>query len=301
MMFKQTDSQLKKILCVGSPNDIYQEIRAIIKLMDDGFEFAFLDKAFADVEKLFRGEYPGYRASNTKYHDFPHTCAVTLASARLFHGQSLLGRQVSAKVLELGVLAALFHDAGLIQEADDRQGTGAKYTIGHEQRSIRLVSHYLAENGRCPEAMEACAQMIRCTILIQSPQELTFSCEGVKLAGFILGSADLLAQMMERNYLEKLPLLFAEFQEGGIPYYSSPMELFQKTGGFYRTVFLTRMNQGFQGVANAMKLHFKARWGVDEDLYMQSIVNQIDYLSRITAQCQDDYDCLLKHLHRGVE
>ncbi len=109
MISANVDIQLKKILCIGSPDEIYQKIRAIIKLMDDGFEFAFLDKTFTDVDKLFKGEHPGYRASNTQYHNFAHTCAVTLATARLFHGHSLLGRQISAKILELGLLAAFFH------------------------------------------------------------------------------------------------------------------------------------------------------------------------------------------------
>ncbi len=34
------------------------------------YDPALLRRAFADVQSLFHGQYPGYRASNTKYHDF---------------------------------------------------------------------------------------------------------------------------------------------------------------------------------------------------------------------------------------
>ena len=59
-----------------------------------------------------------------------------------------------------------------------------------------------------------CSQMIQCTKLSLSPKDLVFDTEEVKLMGHILGTADIIAQMADRVYLERLPLLFDELKEG---------------------------------------------------------------------------------------
>ena len=44
-------------------------------------------------------------------------------------------------------------------------------------------------------------------------EEIPFRSDETRAMGRILGSADLIAQMADRTYLEKFPLLFEEFQE----------------------------------------------------------------------------------------
>ena len=39
-----------------------------------------LDRAFRDLTRLYRGEYPGYHPCDTPYHDVQHVLDVTLAS-----------------------------------------------------------------------------------------------------------------------------------------------------------------------------------------------------------------------------
>jgi hypothetical protein len=85
---------------------------------------------------LFNGKYPGYSECNTKYHNLEHTISVALATARLVHGSHLEGHEFSPKNILLALVASLFHDAGLIQAEGDINGSGAKYTIGHEERRI---------------------------------------------------------------------------------------------------------------------------------------------------------------------
>ncbi|NIO41122.1 MAG: hypothetical protein GTO41_13665, partial [Burkholderiales bacterium] len=41
-----------------------------------------LDRSFTNIGLLYRGDYVGYRACDTEYHNLQHTLDVTLAMAR---------------------------------------------------------------------------------------------------------------------------------------------------------------------------------------------------------------------------
>lgn len=288
-----------ELLFCGDPQQILAEMRHTFLLMVPDFDFTLLDQSYQDLIKLFNGDFPGFSASNTKYHNLEHTCAVSLALIRLLHGMQVVGITFPARLLELGLLAAFFHDTGLLPDAHDREGTGAKYMIGHEQRSIAIMSEYLASHGKSALDIQECGQMINCTILNVHPdEELTFNSPEVRKIGCVLGTADLLAQMADRAYLEKLPLLYMEFKEGGIPGYNSTLELFKKTGEFYANVALTRMNNDLDNLAGYLRHHFRERWNIDQDLYDDSIKNQMRYLKMITDTCEDNYSCLLANLRR---
>ncbi len=254
--------------------------------------------AFEEVEKLFFGHYPGYQASNTKYHDFEHTCSVVLADVRLIYGAMVDGIVFTEKECLKGLLSALFHDVGLIQTSDDTQGTGAKYTVGHEERSIQFMRCNL--NGiMSEEDIEDIADCIRCTILAMSPSKVAFRTENMRLMGSFLGSADLLAQIADRYYLEKLLHLFEEFQEAKLPGYDTAFDLLLKTRTFYQEVARKRLDSEFKKVDRFMGSYFKIRWGVDKDLYAEAIEKNLDYLDDILSGCKDDLDCFLSGLRRS--
>ncbi len=255
-------------------------------------------RAFEDVEKLFFGMYPGYKASNTKYHDFEHTCSVVLASVRLIYGAMVEGKVFSEEDVVKGLLSALFHDVGLIQTEDDTIGTGAKYTVGHEERSIQFMRENL--NGDLPEEdIEDIADCIRCTILVMSPAKVAFRSESMRMMGYCLGSADLLAQIADRYYLEKLLLLFEEFKEAKLPGYATPLDLLLKTRNFYQDVARKRLDNDLDKVDRHMAAYFSKRWNVDRDLYTEAIHRNLDYLDGILSGCKDDLDCFLASLRRG--
>ena len=291
--------KLYDLVDLTRPPDVLNELNHIISLVVSDFDHALLEEIFAEIEALFSGDYPGYRASNTKYHDFEHTCAVTLAAVRLIHGAFLEKKIFTAKNVLLGLLGAIFHDIGFIQTEDDKDGSGAKYTIGHELRSIEFMKTYLASKSLDAQDIEACAQLIMCTILNLSIKDLTFASKDLKLLGKIVGSADLLAQMADREYLEKLFMLFKEFEEAGMPGYGSELELLQKTEDFYNKVALQRLSEDFSGVFTLMQLHFKERWNLERDLYQESILANIEYLRTIVHRCDETYSCYLEFLRRG--
>ena len=293
------NARLHDLTDISSPSATLAEIQYILRLIDPSFDTSFIEEVYKDIILLFRGEYPGYRASNTRYHNLEHTCAVTLATARLIHGVHVQGREFSSGDVQKGILGALFHDTGLIQTFGENGGTGAQYTIGHEERSIALMREYLSHRSVPEEDLLDCGHIIQCTILSLSTREIPFRSQDIEILGKILGSADLAAQMADRNYLEKLPLLFLEFKEAGVEGFETPLELFKNTEAFYHSVARARMVKELDNVAAAYLYHFQNRWQIDRDLYDQSIRNNIKYMREATEDCIESYECLMGKLRRN--
>jgi len=296
---KKEGIKLYDLVDFANPQDILQELKHIASLIVNDFEDSRLERIYADIEKLFKGDFPGYRASNTKYHDLEHTNSVVLATARLIHGAFVEGHSFSAEAILLGLIGAIFHDIGFIQNDADVSGSGAKYTIGHEERSIQFMKKYLSQQSFAEQDIEDCTHIIMCTILNLTIKDIPFRSNDVEMLGKIVGSADLLAQMADREYLEKLFMLFKEFEEAGMPGYGSEMELLKKTEDFYKYVALQRLSKGFDDVSAFMRSHFKNRWDLDRDLYQESIIANIKYLKAILDHCDDSYSCFVKYLRRG--
>jgi len=269
-MIRDTN-RLYDLTDTNSPAETLAEIRNILLLIDPSLDPSPIEKIYEDIIRLFNGEFPGYRASYTKYHNLEHTCSVTLAAARLIHGLHVQGQVLSPRLVQLCLVGALFHDTGFIQNEEEVEGTGAQHTIGHEKRSIAFMEKYLTENGFAQEDIRDCSHIIMCTELFLPLAEIPFNSEEVRTMGKILGTADLVAQMADRYYQEKLPLLFLEFQEAGMEGFETPLELFKKTEEFYRKVARKRMTGELEGISSAALYHFRERWKIDKNLYEESI------------------------------
>ena len=269
-MIRDNDT-LYELTDTNSPSESLAEIKNILLLIDPPPDPSPIEKIYADIIRLFNGEFPGYRASNTKYHNLEHTCSTALATARLIHGLHVQGQVFSPRNVQLCLIGALFHDTGLIQTEEEVKGTGAQYAIGHEDRSIAVMEKYLTENGYSQEDIRDCGHIIKCTELFFPIEDIPFESEEVRTMGKVLGTADLVAQMADKNYQEKLPLLFLEFQEAGMEGFETPLELFRKTEEFYRSVARKRMTGVLGGVSSAALYHFRERWKIDSNLYEESI------------------------------
>jgi hypothetical protein len=298
-MVLNNSDRTRALILVSDVDATRQEIRKIASRFIEVSEVDLFDRIFQDIQRLFRGEYPGYRSSNTKYHDFEHALSVVLATARLIHGCSRDGLTFAARDILLTLIAALLHDVGFIQEKDDQEGSGAKYTVGHEDRSIVFLNAYLPGKGFAARDLETCARFIRCTILGLPPGEVSFASAEHQKLGYIVGTADLMAQMADRLYLEKLLLLYKEFEEARLPGFDSELELLQKTKDFFEVVAQKRLHADLDGVCRHMRTHFKSWMNIDQDLYSESISNHINYLESLTKICGDSLDCYHDNLRRG--
>ena len=198
-MFRD-NNRLYELTDTNSPVETLAEIKNILLLIDPSLDPSSIEKIFEDIIRLFNGEFPGYKASNTKYHNLEHSCSTALATARLIHGLHVQGQVFSPRLVQLCLIGALFHDTGLIQTEEEMEGTGAQHTIGHEDRSIALMVKYLAEKGYSQEDIRDCGHIIKCTELFFPMEEIQFDSEEVRTMGKIVGTADLVAQMADRNY-----------------------------------------------------------------------------------------------------
>jgi hypothetical protein len=263
-----------------SPEAVLQEAIVILDLISPDFDAVPVDSAFKATVNLFNGKYPGYRACNTEYHDLHHTIDTFLAMVRLIHGAVLDGETFTARQILLGLVATLLHDAGYIQEEHDTEGTGSKYTTSHVQRSMDFLERHGSEFGLSYEEIVEGRAIILCTDLAVDISTIEFTSAKGELLGKMLGSADILAQMADRTYLEKLMFLYHEFKEAGIGDYESEVDLLRKTLAFYDFI-AWRLKTTLDAIDRFMSLHFTLRWGIKENLYHVAIEKQKKHLRKI--------------------
>jgi hypothetical protein len=91
--------------------------------------------------------------------------------------------------------------------------------------------------------------------------------------GCILGTADYLGQMSAPDYLEKLPILYEEFKEGGVPGYISAQDLMEKTPSFFEDVVMRVLSEDFHCVYQLAASHFGGK-----NLYIEGIEKNIELL-----------------------
>ena len=268
---------LYDLIDMNDPDAIMEEVQTIAVSVSPAIDFAPINSAYQNILRLFAGRFPGYQGCNTAYHDIFHTLDVLLASVRLVHGIATTGVVFNVDNINQIILAALMHDTGYIQRHSESSGTGAQYTAIHIERSIEFVSAYFPNCLKTKVDLEAMAQILNCTGLNIKIDAIAFKSEKTRLLGFVLGTADLLGQMSDRYYVEKLPILYEEFQEAGIPGFSSDVDLIQKTPEFHAMV-TERFRNTFDGINHFMKNHFLDRWHIDCDLYADSMEKNQAYL-----------------------
>ncbi len=272
-----------------NPESVEREVIATMRAIDAEFETDRLQHLYRHIVLLFQGLYPGYRASDACYHDLEHTNAVFLCVAAMLDGAHHDGVRISSRGKLLVLACALFHDVGLIRRLDETEGTGARFTVGHEGRSIASMTDYFVTHEFSGESITDAAHIILCTVLDKPVGEIPFRNAEVRRLGQILGSADVVAQMADRAYLEKLLLLFREFGEGRLPGYESELDLLEKTPTFYQKVVKRRLEDEFDHVDAFLDAHARVHWGQDEEPFHLAIERNLQYLERILATDKPHY------------
>ncbi len=221
----------------------------------------FVTRVFPQVVECFQGQHPDYQPIDARYHDLEHTLQGTLCFSTLLRRRAQAGVRpvLTEETFQLGLLAILLHDTGYLKRRDDTEGTGAKYTTVHVNRSCDFAERFLAPKGFSMRQIHAVQNMIRCTGLGVKVTALAFQSEEERTTGFALGTSDLIGQMAAADYLEKLPILFTEFAEsaaynagrgggGGGQLFASVEDLMKRTPGFWSHYVLPKIEQDFQGL-----------------------------------------------------
>jgi hypothetical protein len=256
-----------------------------------------LELSFTYITRLFNGQVPGFRACDTPYHDLRHTLDVALAMARLIHGHDEIqppALRLGVDHAQLGVICALFHDAGYIRKAGDRsRGSGARYTRTHVTRGAAHIRAFLPHIGMGSHAVAA-SRILHYSGYERKVASIRLASARYRLLGYMLGSADMIAQMSDRCYLEKCyTQLYPEFVEGGIAVrrdqnadasdtghvvFASADDLIFKTPTFFGAAS-HRLETDLAGAYKYASQHFGG-----ENLYLNEMHKNIAFAERLREQ-----------------
>ena len=164
---------------------------------------------------------------------------------------------IHQEIFELGLLAILLHDTGYLKRRTDFEGTGAKYTLTHVNRSCDFARELLTQKGFTLEQIQSIQNMIRCTGVDADLKSIRFGSAQERIVGFALGTADLLGQMAAPDYVDKLPILYEEFVEAAkfsenrvasATSFTSVEDLMRKTPGFWEKYVRPKIERDFEGL-----------------------------------------------------
>lgn len=240
-------------------------------------------RAFALMGRAYDGRLPGYQRLQTLYHNHLHTLEVVMCAVRLLHGLHLSGRRFDGEVIDTALVAALLHDVGYLKRDDEGGGSGAQFTLDHVARGVVFARENLT--GLAPAFLDGVANSILITDHRLPVDRITFACADKELAAMVTGTADLVAQMANRVYLERLTLLFIEFKEAGISGFDDIDMLLEKTASFHR-VTKERLDGPLQDYSRYLPKHFEKAEGVAVNRYQEAIDKNLAYLESILHEAR---------------
>jgi hypothetical protein len=276
-------SRLHYLFDNDHPDQVWINAKEIIRRINPNYDFTILSELFRDVVDLYYGDYPGYLKVKTPYHDLRHTMDVFLCVLRLMHGYRLSGAYLAEHEVTVVALSALLHDVGYAQEVGDESGSGAKYTKTHVYRGIEFMRRYAVLKGWPTEWAGQVGSAMLCTNPALVFSEIEFAGERERLMGILLGTADLVGQMADRSYLEKLLFLYFEFKEANLGDYNSTNELLQRTNQFYEMT-RKKLDQEFKSTYQFLSFHFREWFDTDTNFYMESIEKNMVYLAKLVSE-----------------
>lgn len=291
-------TEIHQLTANDSPDEVWAKVIDIVRRINPAFDFTLARTVFTDVLRLFRGEYPGYCAIKTPYHDLHHTLDVFLCASRLMHGVHISGTPLEDREITWLMLATLMHDIGYAQLLDEDCGSGAQYTLTHVGRGIKFMQHYLLERGVSSDFATPLEYLMNSTNPVLVFDTIAFPDKRTRMLAQIVGSADIVGQMADRTYLEKLLFLYLEFKEAQFGNYPSMRDLLCRTKSFYDTTREKKLDGAFEGIYKKLTFHFKACLGTDKNYYVESIDKNIAYLSKVISL--DETECLTMLKRGGI-
>jgi hypothetical protein len=276
---------------LAEPDQVCDEVCKLLRTADGAVDTPLIQHAFKIFTELYSGTLPGYHGCETLYHDMQHSLDVTLATARLMAGyesQHHNGSRLGAERMTLGIIVALYHDAGYIRRKDDTQCYhGAQYTLIHVSRGSCFLAEFLGNIGHA-EWAERADKLIHFTGYEIPIDQINLKNPLDRRLGGLIGTADLVAQMADRVYLEKCrDYLYEEFELGGIArrqdeegseqvIYDSGYDLLRKTPAFYTKMVKKRLDEEFGHLYDYFAPLFDG-----SNPYLEAIQRNMGYLQKI--------------------
>jgi hypothetical protein len=291
MQYRRSDYDVTNTVQVSSVAAVKRAVEDIFTQTWPAGHIDRIQAAFADFERLFTGQFPGYLGCDTVYHDVQHSLDDTLAMARLLAGYDRSHTpelRLGADRAVMGIVVALFHDAGYIRQTDDKQHrNGAEFTRTHVGRSARFLASYLPTIGMA-EWVPVATQIVHFTGYELKFDQIRLDDARDRKVGHLIGTADMMAQMADRCYLEKCrDRLYPEFvlggvavsrdEEGGLKVnYASGLDVLRQTPEFFAETMRTRLDGEFGGAYRYVEVLFGGR-----NPYMEAIEGNLAYLKQV--------------------
>ncbi len=288
---RRNDYDVTNTVQVSSTAAVSEAVEHLFHSTWPGASFDRLAQAFDDFDRLFGGRMPGYYGVDTVYHDRQHSLDMTLAMARLLAGHDRSeeeSKRFGAERVVMGLVTSLFHDAGYIRETTDhKHRNGAEFTLQHVTRSAKFLARYLPQIGMS-DWVPIATRVVHFTGYEVQFQQIHLAEPEDRKVGHLLGTADLVAQMADRCYLEKCrDRLYPEFVLGGVAAsyrqpglhlikYSSGLDVLRQTPKFVEEVRKHRLDGEFGAAYRYAEVLFDGR-----NPYMEAIRQNLDYLTMI--------------------
>jgi hypothetical protein len=289
---RRNDYDVTNTVQVSNPAAVRDAVQELFAETFPGMPFDKLWLAFYDFERLFTGRYPDYTGCDTTYHDMQHTLDMTLALARLVVGHETSVEppdRLGAARAQMAVITSLFHDSGYIRhkERDADFSNGAEFTLYHVSRSADFLRRYLPELGLAKDAGVS-SMIVHFTGYELDIDEIELDDPRDIICGHLIGTADMIAQMADRCYLEKCrDRLYNEFVVGGVAVenaspgkyvvrYKSGKDLLSKTPAFYQQVMRERLNKKFSRAYRYVEVLYDG-----DNPYIDAIRANMTHLMRI--------------------
>jgi len=288
---RRSDHDITNTVKISSASAVMRAVGQLLVSTWPGIDTSPVERAFRDLDEMFAGRAPGYLGVDTIYHDRQHTLDVTLAMARLLAGYErkeeplwLLGAERAVA----GVIMALFHDVGYLRRSDEEHlNNGAVLTSTHVSRGATFLEQYFLQL-QMPQWADVAREIVHFTgyerpfakIRIEDPRD--------RRLGHLLGTADMIAQLSDRCYLEKCrDRLYPEFVLGGMALgkvvegypvvkYASGLDLLRQTPTFVRMTRTKRLEGEFNHAYRYLEILFDGR-----NPYIEAIDRNMQYLDQV--------------------
>ena len=294
---RRNDFDVTNTVQVSKPAAVRNAVQELFADTYPGASFDKLWLAFYDFERLFTGQYPGYLGCDTTYHDMQHTLDMTLALARLVVGYERSvdpAERLGSQRAQMVVITSLFHDSGYIrhEERDKDFQNGAEFTQYHVSRSADFLRRYLPELGLSRD-VGVSSMIVHFTGYELDLDKIELDDPRDAIGGHLIGTADLIAQMADRCYLEKCrDRLYNEFVLGGIAIespgpgkylvrYESGIDLLRKTPGFYQQISKDRLESKFNRSYRYVEVLYDG-----SNPYVEAIKMNLTHLLRVLQKSE---------------
>lgn len=290
---RRSDYDVTDTVQVSSTAAVREAVEALFQSTWTDTPLTPLQRSFEHFDLLFAGRIPGYHGVDTVYHDRQHTLDITLALARLLVGyerQAEPRDRLGGERAVAGLITGLFHDVGYLRRTDERESrNGAEFTLVHVSRGARFLEEFLPQVG-LGRWVAVAREIIHFTgyEVPVAQVEARLSDPRDIVVGHLLGTADMIAQMADRCYLEKCrDRLYAEFVLGGVAVplsssgarevkYASGLDLLRQTPEFAAETRAKRLDGDFHSAYRHLEVLYGGR-----NPYLEAIDRNMDFLRQV--------------------